>query len=181
MKTIIKVLLLSVVTSFSYSQSRTVSKSNKESIKNIDLPEIVVKSNVKNDLTVYLRDINVDSKVVELQDEFIKYELGEKIEGYKDTFVIFELKRGDGKLVAFYNENGKLTSVAEQYKNVELPISVSRSVYKAYPGWQIEKDKYVYTQENGSVTNKEYILTMTKDKRSQKVTVNPINMVIASR
>jgi len=176
MKSIIKVLLLSFITTISYSQNKTESKSSEEFLNNINLPEIEVISHLTN----YVRDINVDSKVVVLQNEFIEYNLLIKPADYKDSFVTFKLKRGNGKLVAYYNENGKLASVAEQYKNVVLPISVSRSVYKAYPGWQIEKDKYIYSQEKGSVTNKEYILTMTKDRKTKKVSVNPENMAIAS-
>jgi hypothetical protein len=56
-----------------------------------------------------------------------------------------------GSLSATYDENGKLIRVVEEYKDIKLPSPVIYSVYKAYPGWQIVNDKYLYSQEDGDV------------------------------
>jgi uncharacterized protein YcnI len=82
-------------------------------------------------------------------------------------------------LSATYDSNGKLTSVIEKYDNVQLPASVIYSIYKAYPGWQIVNDKFLYTQENGDVSKKEYNLKLKKDKETIKLKVNPQGEIIA--
>ena len=180
MKTIIKALLLSTITTISYSQTKTESKSGTEGVNKIDLSEVVIKSTGKES-SIYVRDLNVDPKVIKLEKEFIYYDLGKNAEGYDSFYVKFELKKGKGKLEATYNENGKLTSVNEKYRNVELPISISRSVYKAYPGWQIIDNIYTYYQENGTKIKKEYSLTMTKDNKTQKIKINPVTEIVAIR
>ena len=60
----------------------------------------------------------------------------------------------------------------EKYQNVKLPSSVVYSVYKAFPGWQIINDKYLYSQEEGDVVKKEYNLKIKKDKETRKLVVS---------
>jgi hypothetical protein len=180
MKAIINVLLLSVFTTTSYSQYKAESKLNELGVNNIDLSEVVVKSAGK-EMSVYVRDVNVDPKVAKLEKTFIDYDLGKNAEEFDSSWVVFELENGNGRILATYNENGRLTSVIESYKNVVLPISISRSVYKEYPGWQIVNDKYRYSQENGENIKKEYRLTMKKDNKTQKIIVNPVGEVVAIR
>lgn len=180
MKTIIKALLLSTITTISYSQTKTESKSGTEGVNKIDLSEVVVK-NTGKESSIYVRDLNVDPKVLKLEQEFINYDLGKNAVGYDAFYVKFELEKGKGKLEATYNENGKLTSVNEKYRKVELPISISRSIYKEYPGWQIVDNTYTYSQENGTKIKKEYSLTMTKDNKTQKIKINPAAEIVAVR
>jgi hypothetical protein len=66
-------------------------------------------------------------KVRTLEDSFIAYDLGKNYEGYETYLVYMEIK---GSLSATYNENGKLISVIEKYKDVKLPLLIY-SVYKA--------------------------------------------------
>jgi hypothetical protein len=47
-----------------------------------------------------------------------------------------------GSLSATY-ENGKLIRVIEKYKDVKLPLFVT----KAYPGWQIVNEVFVLPKE----------------------------------
>ncbi len=180
MKAIINVLLLSVVTTISYAQHKAESKLNDLGVNNIDLSEVVIKSAGK-EMSTYVRDINLDPKVAQLQKIFIDSNLGKNADGFDSILVVVKLENGQGRILATYNGNGKLTSVEETYKNVVLPISISRSVYKEYPGWQIVNDKYKYSQENGESIKKEYRITMKKDNKTQKITVIPVGEVVAIR
>lgn len=179
MKSIVKILLLVCITTISYAQNKT---KNKEKTKRVNLPEVVINSERENN-SVYIRDFNVDPKVTNLENSLLKYVLDKNLDGNEtDTYrVNFNLKNGDGKLCAIYTKKGNLISVIENYKNLVLPNSVSNAVYKEYPGWQIDTDKYNYSQENGEITKKEYKLTLTKDNKRLKIVVNPVGEILASR
>lgn len=189
MKSIIKILILSVITTTSYSQDDTENIMNKKLIHKTNLPEVVIKS-AEKDFSTYISDMNVDPRVAKLQDAFLSNDLAENLNGYDliknqegyGTFqVLLELENGEGKLQATYNEKGKLESVVEKYENIQLPNSICHSIYKAYPGWQIVENKYNYSQEDGRKTKKEYKITMTKDNKTKKITVIPEGNMVAIR
>ncbi|MDI1305227.1 MAG: hypothetical protein PSX42_10345 [bacterium] len=158
MKSFIVILFILGFTTISYSQDTTKVDGN---IKIEELPAVVIKKAGK-DFSVYLPDRNADLKVRNLEDKFIAYDLGKDYEGYENYLVIMETK--SGSLSATYDENGKLTRVVERYQNVKLPSSVVYTVYKAFPGWQIINDKYLYSQEDN--------LKIKKDKETRKLVVS---------
>lgn len=163
MKSFIIVILFLSITITSYSQDID------GNIRMEELPGVVIKSAGK-DFSIYLPDKNPDKDVRALEEKFIAYDLGKDYEGYENYLVIMETK--NGSLSATYNENGKLTRVVENYKNVRLPSSVIYSVYKAFPEWKIVNDKYLYSQKEGDVIKKEYNLRIKKDKEVRKLVVN---------
>jgi hypothetical protein len=163
MKSFIIVILFLSITIPSYSQDID------GNIRMEELPGVVIKSAGK-DFSIYLPDKNPDKDVRALEEKFIAYDLGKDYEGYENYLVIMETK--NGSLSATYNENGKLTRVVENYKNVRLPSSVIYSVYRAFPEWKIVNDKYLYSQKEGDVVKKEYNLKIKKDKEVRKLVVN---------
>lgn len=168
MKSFILILFFLGSITFSYSQ-------NDGSMKTEDLPEVVIKKASK-DFSVYVPDKNPAEKVKRLQQEFIAYDLGKDYEGYENYLVVLELE--NASLAATYNSDGKLISVVENYKNVRLPSKVIYSIYKAYPGWQIVKDKFLYTQEDGDVTSKYYNVKIKKDGETRKLSVDPNGTIL---
>lgn len=170
MKTLIFIVLALGIYCPTYSQEKMDESIDTGTINMVDLPEIVIK-NAGKDFSYYLPDRNPDPSVRKLQSEFIAYNLGKDYEGYDSYLVILEGEKGI--LTATYDFKGKLSSVVEKYDNTQLPPPVIYSVYKAYPGWQIVNDKYLYTQENGDITKKEYSLKLKKDNQILKLTVNP--------
>ncbi|MFT4983200.1 MAG: hypothetical protein ACI9Q9_000228 [Flavobacterium sp.] len=178
MKTFIITLLSLGLTISSYSQVKT-EKVMKEGIMKVqDLPAVVIKS-VGDDFSVYLPDLNADPKVRTLEDSFIAYDLGKNYEGYETYLVYMEIK--GGSLSATYNENGKLIRVIEEYKDVKLPSSVIYSVYKAYPGWQIVNDRYLYSQKEGDILKKQYNIKIKRGKDKRKLTVHADGEILAER
>jgi len=169
MKTILMIALVLGISSVAFSQNNESEGNNENVVKNdkalksVELPAIVIK-NAGKDFSVYFPDKNPDEGVLKLQSDFVAYNLGKDYEGYDNFLVIMEGK--NGVLTATYDSNGKLTSVIEKYHNTQLPISVSYSVYKAYPGWQIVNDKYLYSQENGEITKKGIQFKAQKSERN---------------
>ena len=168
MKTSIIILVFLVATISSYSQETG-------KIKIEELPEVIIKRAGK-DFSVYLPSSNADQKVKAVEQKFIAYDLGKDAEGAEEYLVIMKAK--NGSLAATYDDKGKLVRVVEEYKNVKLPNQVIYSVYRTYPGWTIVNDKFLYTQEKGDVTKKQYNIKIKKDKDVIKLVVKPNGEII---
>ncbi|MBW4362322.1 hypothetical protein [Flavobacterium taihuense] len=178
MKTTMLIVLLLGIQFTSFSQDKTDKLNSEGTMSTIELPEIVIK-NAGKDFSLYLPDKNPDMTVTKLEKEFIGYDLGKDYEGYENYLVILSMKKGT--LSATYDMNGKLTSVVEKYSNTMLPKEVIYSVYKSYPGWKIVNDKYLYTQEDGDITKKEYNLKIKKGNETIKLKVNPKGDIISKK
>jgi hypothetical protein len=176
MKTYVIALLVLGLTNISYSQDKMGTDSRNGNMSMEELPAVVIKS-AGEDFSVYLPDRNTDPKVRKLEDSFIAYDLGKNYEGYETYLVVMQIK--GGSLSATYNENGKLISVVENYKDVKLPGDVIYSIYKKFPGWQIVNDKYLYTQKEGDILKKQYNLKIKKGKKTKRLTVHPDGKIIA--
>ncbi|SHN11108.1 hypothetical protein [Flavobacterium xinjiangense] len=163
MKTFIIILVFLAISTSSYSQETG-------KIKIEELPEVIIKRAGK-DFSVYLPSNSPDQRVKAVEQKFIAYDLGKDAEGAEEYLVIMKAK--NGSLAATYDDKGKLIRVVEEFKNVRLPNQVIYSVYRTYPGWTIVNDKFLYTQEKGDVTKKQYNLKIKKDKDVIKLVVKP--------
>jgi hypothetical protein len=168
MKTFIIILVFLAVTTSSYSQDTG-------KIKIEELPEVIIKRAGK-DFSVYLPSNSPDQRVKTVEQKFIAYDLGKDAEGAEEYLVLMQVK--NGSLAATYDDKGKLIRVVENFKNVKLPSQVIYSVYRTYPGWTIVNDKFLYTQEKGDVTKKQYNIKIKKDKDVVKLVVKPNGEII---
>ncbi|MEY4962890.1 MAG: hypothetical protein RLZZ323_209 [Bacteroidota bacterium] len=165
------ILLLLAFTATSYTQE-------KGQIKAVELPGVVIKR-VGKDFSIYLPDNNPDKRVRIIEEKFISFDLGKENDGYEEYLLV--MKSNKGQLAATYDEKGKLTRVVENYKNVILPTQVIYSIYRTYPKWTIINDKFLYTQESGDVTKKQYNIKIKKDKEVKHLTVKANGEIIKIR
>lgn len=178
MKSLSIILLLFSFVTFSYSQDKTENDSKKGSVEIEELPEIVLKK-VGTDFSVYLPDKNPDGTVRVVEKKYIAYDLGKDIEGYKEYLLTLQVR--NGFLAATYDENGKLTRVVENYKNVKLPREVVYSIYKTYPGWTIVNDKFLYTQKKGDIIKKQYQVKIKRNNETLKLIVKPNGTIVQEK
>lgn len=163
MKSLIIILFFLGLAAPTYSQ-------DKGKIKVEELPEVVIKKAGK-DFSIYLPDKNPDPTVKAVQEKFSAYDLGKDNEGFEEYLVVMSTKKGT--LSATYDENGKIKGVVEEYQNVRLPSAVIYSILRTYPGWSIVKDKFLYSQEEGDITLKQYNVKIKKGKEIIKLVVRP--------
>ena len=171
MKSTSIILLLFVLTATSYAQE-------KGQIKATELPGVVIKR-VGKDFSIYLPDNNPDQRVRAIEEKFVTYDLGKENEGYEEYLLV--MKGKNGELAATYDENGKLTRIVENYKNVILPTQVIYSIYRAYPKWTIVNDKFLYTQEAGDVIKKQYNVKIKKDKEVKRIVIKSDGEILKIR
>ncbi|MFV8347756.1 hypothetical protein [Flavobacterium sp. ZB4P13] len=142
MKTFIITLLLVSFTNATYSQNNILSDFENGNLETEGFPGMVIKTDGKVSY-VYLTDKHPDAAVRELQKKFVEYSI-QKNNGENPIYRLY-LEIEKGTIVAYYNEDQKLISVDEKYKNVKLPTIVMHSILKEHPGWAVKDDTYFYS------------------------------------
>lgn len=135
-----------------------------------ELPAVVLKK-AGDEFSVYYPDNkNPDSRVLALENSFITYTVDKEFDGTESYYILFEVE--DGVLAAKFDEDGKLLSVVERFKNVRIPEKVRKSLAKKFPEWSLKSDKFVYVQRSGEVKRKRYKIIMRKNNKLRRVVVN---------
>jgi len=116
-------------------------------------------------------DDDIDQSVKDLQMKLGQFDIT-KEEYYSDEYdsytVSFYIPKGYA--VATYGEDGKLLRTIERYKNVKLPLAVSKALVERFPNWTVDKDIYrVSYSEPKWESKKTYKLKLTNGKKAIKV------------
>ncbi|WP_297763034.1 nicotinate-nucleotide adenylyltransferase [uncultured Muriicola sp.] len=95
---------------------------------------------------------------------------------YQDDFEFYTVSFfiPDGKIVAEYDNDGKIIRTIEKFKNITLPNDVKTAVLKRFPNWTVTKDVYrvTYTEDNGAT--KVYKLMLKNGDKKMRVKVDDI-------
>lgn len=118
-----------------------------------------------------MTDDDVDQSVKDLQFKLGTFDVT-KEEVYSDEYdsysVSFYIPKGYA--VATYDKDGKLLRTIERYKNVKLPLAVSKALVKRFPNWVVDKDIYkVSYSEPKWESKKIYKLKLTNGEESIRV------------
>lgn len=87
-----------------------------------------------------------------------------------DYYVYFEIPKG--KVLAVYNGEGKIIRTSERFKNINLPLDVSKSVLAQYPDWKIINDVYLVTYHKDNGTKKMFKLVLEKNNKRTRVKID---------
>ena len=134
------------------------------------LPEVEVRAmNYK-----YLNSVDNTAAPVPvklLEQEVANYNILEN-DLYSDEYETYEVSFfiPEGRIVAVYDDKGKLVRTIEKFQNISVPKDVSKSVTKRFPGFIIFKDTYKvsYHRDEG-VVKQEYKLTLKNGDQVLKV------------
>ena len=136
----------------------------------IELDEVIIHP-VKYKYLFAVVDEDSDSNVKKLEVEVSNFDVtkqeyySDEYDGYNVSFYIPE-----GYAVAVYDKDGNILKTIERYKNVKLPISVSRALVKRFPRWIVEKDIYTvnFNQKKWDA-KKIYKLKLTNGEKTIRV------------
>lgn len=168
MKTLIISLLLVIFTHTTYSQMTIPTEFENETPGIDALADIVTRTDGKI-VETYVPDKHSDAAVIGLQRKFVDYFTAKNAKEDPTYRLCLEIERGT--IVASYDDDQKLVSVDETYKRVKLPNAVLSSVLKDFPGWKITEDTYFYSQKNGVVTKKQYLLKLEKEDNIRTIVI----------
>ncbi len=74
----------------------------------------------------------------------------------------------DGKILAAYDNDGKLIRTIEKFKNVKLPMKVRDAIANRFPNWRMVEDVYRVNYHKG-VVKKQYKVTLKNGDETMKV------------
>ncbi len=133
------------------------------------LPEITVYAvNYK-----YLNSVNSDDldpavQKLELEVANFDYKNSEMYhDDYGDYSISFYIP--NGKIVAAYDNDGRIVKTIERYSDVVPPKSVKKTVTKHYPGWTITDDIYKVSYHETKGVTQTYKLLLKNGKEKIRI------------
>lgn len=117
-----------------------------------------------------VQDATTPLKARELENVASRYDITEadifdrQFEAYEVVF-----KEGTGSIIATYDQNGKILSSLERFKDVALPPLVRISAVQNFPGWTITQDNYLVSYYHDKDVSKIYKLKLRKDNKRKGV------------
>lgn len=135
------------------------------------LPEVEIRVDYKylNSVDNTVSDVPVNllhEKVAKFDISSAKY-----YEAENDLYrVYFQIP--DGKIVAAYDENGKIQYTIERFENVALPLSVIEAITEKFPGWKIAKDVYRVNYDLKNGAEHSYKLVLNNGGESVRVRID---------
>lgn len=126
----------------------------------------------------YLNNVDggaVSATVLDLQKQASRYNVKEssfydfnsdKQQTYIVTFIGYK-----GKILATYDQSGKMVNSRENYNDVFLPPAVRNAAYKEHPDWAFYGTNYSVNY-NGKNANKMYKVQMKKNNEKENLKFN---------
>ncbi len=78
--------------------------------------------------------------------------------------VVFE--EANAKIVITYNKSGEIVNSIEEYKDLRLPLQVSSTISKNYPGWSFASNQHKIIYTNGDL-KKTYTVKIENDSNTK--------------
>ena len=75
----------------------------------------------------------------------------------------------DGKIVAVYDADGKITRTIEKFQDVKLPTAVNNALVERFPNWEVVSDVYRVTYSESKGANKTYKLKLQNGDKTMRV------------
>ena len=159
-KLILGLLALGFTTQFMFSQE-------------IELPEVYLDVNYQYLDAIASEDVAESVKLLEKEVAFFDLKGSEL---YDDDFEIYNVTFfiPEGKILATYDEEGKIVSTIERFDNVRLPVSVSNAIMSKYPNWEVVADTYkVNYYGKSAIAKKQYKVKLENETKNMIVKLDP--------
>ena len=132
----------------------------------VELPETLISVNYNYLDATDLE--NVPNNVKKLEESVLNYKNTEIADLYNDEYETYKVSFyiPEGKIVAAYDNTGKIIRTIEKYNNVRLPLEVMQAIAKRFPNWAIIEDVYFikYQHDQDSVTKEYKVKIQNNDK-----------------
>lgn len=93
---------------------------------------------------------------------------------YQDDFGLYHIAFyiPDGRIVAAYDEDGKVLRTIERFEDVKLPSAVRNSVAERFPNWIIVNDVYRVTYNQKKGAQKSYKIKIKNGDKTMRVKID---------
>ncbi|WP_422082648.1 hypothetical protein [Ulvibacterium sp.] len=134
---------------------------NAKTIRNNDY----LKKNSQNEQPLEIVDIQREAANFNLTSLAI-YNKGEK-----STYDVV-IKSLHSTLYVKYDHLGNIISSTERHKNLKIPIKLSQTITREYPGWGFTKSNFYVKYRNGKPLKGKYYVLIRKGKKSKSIQFN---------
>ena len=86
---------------------------------------------------------------------------------------LVEFRNSRGYLEAHFDRKGKLISTAQKFRDIPLPLSVSRELVTNHKGWTMKKSLYLASGKGDAVDKELYRITLKNGNSTQNVKIIP--------
>lgn len=116
-------------------------------------------------------DNTTDSNVKQLETYVANYNVNELDDFNTSRERAFEIqfKQKSNSIVALYDNDGRIISSKEYYRNVLLPHKIRVAISKSYPNWTLYKDSYHVNYNKDSGSKKMYKITLKQGKKKKRL------------
>lgn len=121
-----------------------------------------------------VQDENTPANVAVLERKVASFNLQEspvfnKIDKAYEVF----FSNSKGRIVATYDDEGKILSSFEKFEDVVLPTSIRNTIYQSYPDWKMNSNTYVVSYYHDKSVKKTYHFQILKNdtKKNLKLTL----------
>ncbi len=157
-KILLGLLALGLTTQFMFSQI-------------IELSEVRIAVNYKYLDAMDSEEVAVPVKM--LRDKVAFYNVKES-DLYSDEYDYYTINFfiPEGRIVAAYDQDGKILRTIEKFNNVKLPEDVLYAVAERFPNWAIEKDVYRVNYKQDVGARQEYKIKLRNGEKTMVIKVN---------
>ena len=159
-------LLFSGLASLVYSQEP------RKEVNEVVLEGVIVTS-PNSDYLAMVQDKNTPETVKRLERKAASFDILEspvynKIDKAYEVF----FSNSKGRIVATYDDEGKILTSVEKFANVVVPGPIRNTVYQTYPDWTMNENTYRVTYFHNKGVKKTYHFQISKgdDTKNLKVT-----------
>lgn len=93
-------------------------------------------------------------------------------------------KSRKGSLLAEYDQNGKLVSTSQKFKNIALPNIICHQLFREHKGWAMVDNAHIAKSRNGKIKQNYYRITMQNGNKKRNVKIDamaPVSNALVSK
>ncbi len=164
MRNLVIGLIFLGLASLSYSQERP-----QKEVREVVLEGVTLTSSNYQYLAE-VQDPEASATVKKLERKAANFDIKEspvynKIDKAYEVF----FSNNKGKIVATYDENGKILSAFEKFGDIIVPDPIRNTVYQAYPNWKMNSNTYVVTYYHDKGAKKIYHFQIEKNNKKKNL------------
>lgn len=108
-----------------------------------------------------------------MKENFDIHQFIGQLEGNNYDNYLVEFRNRKGALKAKFDSKGTLVSTAQRFRNVPLPLQVSRQLLTDHSGWSMVRNSYVATGNGDALDKEQYKITLKNGNRTQNIKIVP--------
>jgi len=144
------------------------SQSGNSEMKEVKLSDVTITALNDDYLDKVGESESLSPWVFTLEREASRFNVKESPNFYPGGTNKFGFIKRKGKIIATYNDDGKIVSTKEFYGDIMLPNAVREALYLAYPEWNMKKNTYLVSYDHRRGAKKVYKIQIQNDEKRTK-------------